>query len=88
MTREAKGLREEFSDLLASMARLCARARREDPHLATRVEQAIGILILRWQHPKPRRPVEAGDTVAGIGPKTVMIERGFPDSEDTASHGD
>jgi hypothetical protein len=88
MTREPKGLREEFSDLLASMARLCSRARREDPQLAARVEQAIGILILRWQHPKPRRPVETGDTVAGLGPRTVIIEHGFPDSEDTASHGD
>jgi hypothetical protein len=83
MTNEAKGLREEFSNLLASMARLCARARREDSSLAARIEQALGVLIMRWPRYKPRGPVEESDTLSGLGPKTVNVERGFPDVEDT-----
>jgi hypothetical protein len=86
MTSEAKGLREEFSELLASMARLCARARREDSNLAVRIEQALGVLIMRWPRYKPRGPVEAGDTLAGLGPKGVTVERCFPDVEETTSH--
>ncbi len=86
MVKESKGLREEFSELLASMARLCARARREDASLAVRIEHALGILIMRWPRPKSRGPVEAGGTLAGLGPKTVPAERAFLDTEDTASH--
>ena len=85
MTEKAKGLKEEFSEVLASMARLCARARREDAHLAGRVEQALGVLIMRW----PRGPAASGasadDTLSGLGPKKVTADRCFPDAEDTGS---
>ncbi|MGA2450760.1 MAG: hypothetical protein ABTD50_18995 [Polyangiaceae bacterium] len=87
MTTKAKCLKEDFSEVLASMARLCSRARREDALLASRIEQAIGVLVMRW----PRGPAAAGgradDTLAGLGPSKVVLERCFPEAEDTGSHG-